>query len=48
MLDVKYLKYLCDVISLLAEVFIVSFDRAHKEEPTKKILNIFYGSVFVI
>ena len=26
----------CDVISLLAQVFIVSVDRAYKEESTKK------------
>ena len=45
---VKYWRIFCDVISLLAQVFIVSFDRAYKEVSTKKILNIFYGSVFVI
>ena len=44
----QILTYFCDVISLLAQVFIVSFDRAYKEVSTKKILNIFYGSVFVI
>ena len=40
MLNVKYWRILCDVIFLLALVFIVSFDRAYKE--------VFYGSVFVI
>ena len=39
--------FLCDVISLLAQVFIVSVDRAYKEV-SKKILKILYGSVFVI
>ena len=33
------------VISLLAQVCIVSVDRAYKEVSTKKILKIFYGSV---
>ena len=33
---------------LLAQVFIVSVDRAYKEVSTKKILQFFYGSVFVI
>ena len=36
MLNVKYLRIFCDVISLLAQVFIVSVDRAFKEVPTKK------------
>ena len=46
---VKYLRIFCDVISLLARVFIISFDRAYKEVSTKKkILKIFCGSVFVI
>ena len=40
--------FFCDVISLLALVFIVSFDRAYKEVSANKILQIFYGSVFVI
>ena len=30
------LTYFCDVISLLAQVFIASFDRAHREVSTKK------------
>ena len=38
--------FFCDVISLLARVFIVSFDRAYKEVSTTKILIIFCGSVF--
>ena len=29
--------FFCDVISLLAQVFIVSFDRAYKEVSTKNI-----------
>ena len=37
----------CDVISLLALVCIVLFDRAYKEVSVK-ILKIFHGSVFVI
>ena len=44
MLNVKYWRTICDVISLLAQVCIVLFDRAYKE----KILKMFYGSVFVI
>ena len=44
MLNVKYWRIFCDVISLLAQVFIVSVDRAYKEVSKKK----FYGSVFVI
>ena len=32
----QILTYFCDVISLLAPVFIVSFDRAYKEVSTKK------------
>ena len=40
--------FFCDVISLFAQVFIVSVDRACKEGSTKIILKIFYGSVFVI
>ena len=36
MLNVKYDVFFCDVISLLAQVFIVSFDRAYKEVSTKK------------
>ena len=48
MLNVKYWRILCDVIYLLAQVCIVSFDRAYKEVYTKpKILKIFYVSVFV-
>ena len=44
----QILTYVCDVISLLAQVCIVSFDMEYKEVSTKHILNIFYGSVFVI
>ena len=44
----QILTYFCDVISLLAQVCIVSFDRAYKEVSTQKILNIFYDSIFVI
>ena len=42
------LTYFCDVIFLLAQVVIVSFDRTYKEVSAKKILKIFYGSVCVI
>ena len=38
---VKYWRIFCDVISLFAQVFIVSFDRAYKEVSTKKILKFF-------
>ena len=48
MLNVKYWRIVCDVISLFAQVFIVSVNRAYKEVSAKKILKIFYGSVFVI
>ena len=48
MLNVKYLRIFCDAISLLAQVCIVSVNRACKEVSTKKILNIFYDSVFMI
>ena len=47
MLNVKYWRIFCDVISLLAQFFIVSFDRAYKEVSTKKILKMLYGSVFI-
>ena len=40
MINVKYWRIFCDVISLLAQVFIVSFDRAYKEVSKKKILKI--------
>ena len=43
MLNVKYLRIFCDVISLLALVVIVSFDRG-----VGKKLKIFDVSVFVI
>ena len=33
----QILTYFCDVISLLAQVFIVSFDREYKEVSTKNI-----------
>ena len=36
MLNVKYLRIFCDVISLLAQVFIVLFDRAYKAVSAKK------------
>ena len=36
MLNVKYWRIFCDVISPLAQVFIVSFDRAYKEVSTQK------------
>ena len=39
--------FFCDVISLLAQVFIVPFDRAYKEVSATKIFKIFYGSVFI-
>ena len=43
------LKYIfCDVISLLARVFIVSTNRVSKEVSMKNKLKFFYGSVFVI
>ena len=48
MLNVEYWRIFCDVISLFAQVFIVSVDRAYKEVSTKKILKNVYGSVFVI
>ena len=35
----KILTYFCDVISQLALVFIVLFDRAYKEVSTKNIEN---------
>ena len=35
----------CDVISLLAQVFFVSFDRAYKEVHTKKIENLLWFSI---
>ena len=44
---VKYWRILCDVISLLAQVFIVSSNRVSKEVSMKK-LKFFYGSDFVI
>ena len=40
MLNVKYWRIFCDVISLLALVFIVSVDKAYKEVSTKKYLKI--------
>ena len=44
----QILTYVCDAISLFAQVFIVSVNRAYKEVSTKTILKIVYGSVFVI
>ena len=45
MLNVKYWRIFCDVISLLAQFFIVSVDRAYKEVSTKKnIENLLYLS----
>ena len=43
----KILTYFWDVISLLAPVFIVSFDMACKEVSTKKIFKILYASVLL-
>ena len=37
MLNVKYWRIFCDVISLLAPVFIVPFDRACKEVVIKSV-----------
>ena len=45
MLNVKYWRIFCEVISLLAQVCIVSVARAYKEESTKKI-EIFYEGQF--
>ena len=36
MLNVKYWRIFCDVISLLDQVFIVSVDKAYKEVYTNK------------
>ena len=44
MLNVKYDVFFCDLISLLAQVFIVSFDRAYKEVSTKNIKNFLWLS----
>ena len=41
MLNVKYWRIFCDVISLLAQVFIVPVDRAYKEVSTKKYLKLY-------
>ena len=40
----QILTYFCDVISVLAQVFIVSFDRAYKEVSTKHIANFLWLS----
>ena len=40
----QILTYFCDVISLLALVFIVLFARAYKEVSTKNIENVLYLS----
>ena len=40
----QILTYFCEIISLLAQVFIVSFDRAYKEESTKNIENYLWLS----
>ena len=40
MLNVKYWRIFCDVISLLAQIFIVPFDRAYKEVSAKKYFSI--------
>ena len=45
MLNIKYGRIFCDVISLFAQFFIISIDRACKEVSTRKYLKIFYGSV---
>ena len=44
---VKYLRIFCDVISLLAQVFIVLSNIVSREASMKK-MKFFYGSVFVI
>ena len=44
MLNVKYWRIFCDVISLLAQVFIVPVDRAYKEVPTIFFLNCIWLS----
>ena len=48
----QILTYFYDVIFLLAQVFIISFDRAYNSVQrgiyNNKILKNFYGSVFVI
>ena len=36
MLNIQYLRIFGDVIFLLAQVFIVSFDKAYKEVSTQK------------
>ena len=38
----QILTNVCDVISLLAQVYIVSFERAYKEVSTKKILKCLF------
>ena len=38
MLNVKYLCIFCDVISLLAQVSIVSFDKTYKKVSVQKYL----------
>ena len=45
---VKYWRIVCDVISLLAQVFILSSNRVSKEVSMKKKWKFFYVSVFVI
>ena len=40
----QILTIFCDVISLLAQFFIVSFDRAYKEVSTKNIENFLWLS----
>ena len=46
MLNVKYWRIFCDVISLLDQVFIDSVDKAYKEVSTKKILNLWKSFFF--
>ena len=40
----QILTFLCHVISLLAQVFIVPFDRAYKEVSAKNIENVLWLS----
>ena len=52
MLNVKYWRIFCDVISLLAQVFIVSVDMAYREVSTNKYCKfamaqfVWYGCTF--
>ena len=46
MFNINYWRIFCDVISLLAQVFIVSVDRAYKEMSTKNIEHFLWLSFF--